>query len=126
MCCLHETDLVDSWGLAGKHDILSHGYARWLSSSSSYPGLVITFDVANPFWYVNGTLVICGYVGLMGGTLARLDGGLCLWSTFTGSYSHSAPIVWVHKLYVLFTYDDYLVVEGIMRYQRKDMTADTS
>ena len=27
--------LVDSWGLAGKHDILSHGYARWLSSSSS-------------------------------------------------------------------------------------------
>ena len=26
--------LVDSWGLAGKHDILSHGYARWFSWSS--------------------------------------------------------------------------------------------
>ena len=26
--------LVDSWGLAGKHDIISHGYAGWFSSSS--------------------------------------------------------------------------------------------
>ena len=35
--------LVDSWGLAGKHDILSHGYAGWLlTSSSSDAGLVIT------------------------------------------------------------------------------------
>ena len=34
--------LVDSWGLAGKHDILSHGYTGWLTSSSSYTGLVMT------------------------------------------------------------------------------------
>ena len=38
--------LVDSWGLAGKHDILSHGYAGWLSSSGD-AGLVITFREHN-------------------------------------------------------------------------------
>ena len=70
--------------------------------------------------------MICGSIGFMGGTFLErfFDGGLCLWSTLTGSFSHSAPIVWVHKLYILFTYDDYLVVEGIMRYQCKDTTAD--
>ena len=33
--------LVDSWGLAGKHDILSYGYTGWLSSSGD-SGSVIT------------------------------------------------------------------------------------
>ena len=33
--------LVDSWGLAGKHDILSYGYTGWLSSSGG-SGSVIT------------------------------------------------------------------------------------
>jgi hypothetical protein len=38
--------LVGSWGLAGKHDILSHGYARWLASSSD-AGMVITLREHN-------------------------------------------------------------------------------
>ena len=101
--------LVDSWGLAGKHDILSHGQAGWLSSSGD-AGLVITFREHNRLVQLGWkrTFGVCG-VRLFYVSCFVISRALC-WGRQLGSVSS-----------VAYT---RMMTEGIMRYPCKEVTDD--